>query len=888
MNTHNGFFSVYRRMRTAAESLPRRVMTVWGAGIFLMTLMQWSSGMFQCGDFFSGGPGGSAVSCMWISSVAAQGLDDEDDDGLGGDDLSEDGDGDENPFADAGDTGDEEDEEIKAPAGGGGGKTAPAAKEDSLYDEFGRLFAPGERQFGDAGVEAVLGTNPKTAAELVQAGKIIADLGRLEIAKTLFKRAVAVKPTDAEMYDMVMTHGQSFFATLAKGKKYGPEGQALGQMVLSAMNRRFQDESILKTTVKQLGHADARLRRQALTDLQARSGIAVPLLLTSLVDPEMKGQREEIEQALLSFGGMTTDAVRAVLDSDNYALKTACVKLLAMQATQNNAAAIQNLFLAAAEREPAAEPLRKAAYDALSGILRRPFPEDGSSEKFIAEFILIDLNRYTAELNLIRSREKTDTSVTVVWRWNPETKKPESAAKSTEDALTLNCFRFAKALWKMCPDSALAKREFLKNTLEQTLRAEGVRSETLLKTPVFKMIREEFSLVDVEALLTTALQEKSFVAATGAAVLLGEMGDASLLVPREYRDGAGAAAGLFPLAPIITAINSPSRSVRFAAMETVMKWNPQKPYAGSQLLIDNLAWFLSTTGKSKVLVTGRDAADSSLLGGRFLPFGYYYDTAESGREAVLKCQASSDYAFLLVSMETQNPSPAFLTQSLRQDVKLADIPVVFVARSEHFRAAENLAQRIPRTLWFPRPTNAADVGMLMTLLERMQGFSPITDLQRLEETRKCLVWAEKIVSTHRGAWVRRLAGEESDSPVLEVYDITKLQMPVMHLMSISAYTAEVSRVLAWLGTQRSQQTLLMFASAGTHDLDLRKECVRALELSVNHFGILLNGSEVARQYDIYNDTPESDKDSKIVRDAILTVLESPLMKKNDPQNNEKE
>lgn len=873
----------------------RRLLRLPAAGLLiLMFLGEYSLFSPGLGIFFPKTP---------VMAQGAFGEEEEDEDAFGGANSAF-GDADSEDDFGAGGFGgddfastDETDEEDENFGGKIAPRTAPAAKpsprggSDLFGSSDGIRIPPGDRQFGDAGVEAILATNPKTAQELVRCGKLIAGLRRMEIAKSLFKKAVAAKPTDAEIYEMVMEHGQRFFATLAKDPRYAPEGTALGEMVLQSMDRRFEDEAVIKAVIKRLWDADMTARRQAKTELQGKSSVSLPVLLASLTDPQMKNGRAEIEAMLLTFGEKTTSAISAVLDSENAALKIACIRVLAMQAAQQNRQAAGNLFLAAAGQDKESEAVRKSAYDTLGSLLQKDFSKP-SARRMVDEAIMAELLRLSQQLNRMRAEEKTDISTVLVWRWDEETKRPVPSVKSSEEALSLNCYRFAKALWKTRPESPLAKREYLKNTLEQTIFTRGIQSEKLLQTPEFKEIMKHFSPADVETLLIFCLHEKAYTAAFGAAVILGEIGNEGFLVPREFRNVSAEKKSMtLALSPIVIALNTPSRNVRFAAMEAIMKWDPKKPYSGSQLFIDNLAWFLSTSGKPRVLVTGGGSTDAGILGGRFLSFGYYADAADSGREAIIKCQHSSDFVFLLISMETRNPSPDFLVQSIRQDAKMADIPIIFVARSEDFREAERLSEKTSRSVWIPRPSCEADVELTLKLVARLQGFSPATDLQRLEETRKCLLWTEKIVAAHRGGWMQKISptavkyaagteiSENTPPPARDIYDISKLQTPVMNLTAISAYTSEVAAVLAWLGTPASQVMLANFASSGTQDFDLRKKCVLALLTSVDHFGILMSGPEVAKQYDIYNGTSPRDKESRIIRDAILTVLERPLAKK---------
>ena len=216
--------------------------------------------------------------------------------------------------------------------------------------------------------------------------------------------------------------------------------------------------------------------------------------------------------------------------------------------------------------------------------------------------------------------------------------------------------------------------------------------------------------------------------------------------------------------PLVKAIQTPNRLLRFAALQSIMKLDPQNPYPGSSRVIETLAWFLSTTGRSEVLIGAKSSADATMLGGRFFKFGFNFDTGTTIKEIVGKALASCDYSAILMNVELLANQADLLLQQLQLDPRTADIPIVLLAAPDDFKTAELMARRIPKCIWFPIPARDEDLQLLITAIDQIKTSVKITPEQRVAQTRAALVWTAEIMRTHQSGWAERPPMRASETP----------------------------------------------------------------------------------------------------------------------------
>jgi len=701
---------------------------------------------------------------------ADSGDDDEDADTDSGDDDedadADSGDDDDEENADSGD--DEEDEDGKV-SGKRKSKLKVGNQEDpdAILEPYKNkvLYETKRYQYGDASIREILSRNPTTVLELVDAARNFANLARFDLANLFYKKALDAQPTEKDVTKLVTEYGRAFFATLSENPNLAPNGNAFGKFVLDELEKRFStDPEFIEQMIDQLSSLDEQERKVALTELLTYQSLSLPALLETYakLDPQKDAKKvKTLETALQNFGDALVSGLGATLDSGDPKRLTPACRFLKVLAEKKNRDALLLLLYSAVVNGKDHE-LSPEVMQYLEPLFK--------NKKMIKAQISTILRNQIASIQKEKQVLETsgnDDSVLVVWRWNPETKTIFPTTANRLVKYRQDSYRFARAFWELYPEDAEARKLFFMTTSEYaTTFMDGftetdLKTDQLVKTPEFQKLKDEFSIEETEVFLTECLKSNFYDAAILAVLVLGENGDETLLQSEAERKGLKMDPTLMVkdsdgYSPIVKAAQAPNRLLRFAALQSVMKLNPQKPYAGSARIMETMAWFLKTTGRSEVLIGARSSVDATILGGRFFKFGFNFDIGTNIKEIVGKALESCDYSAILMNVELLSNEADMLLQQIELDPRTADVPLVLLAYPDDFKTAELMARRLPRCVWFPIPSRDEDMRLLISTIERIKTSAKITPEQRVAQTRAALVWVGEIMRTHQGGWAERL------------------------------------------------------------------------------------------------------------------------------------
>jgi len=694
-----------------------------------------------------------------------EGSDDEEfDDEEGSDDEEfDDEDGsDEEEFDDEEGSDDEEeenaDENIRT-------NTPNSKDEKDLLEQYqsDTLYSIKKYQYGDASIREILASNPQTVPELVAAAKDFSALLRFDLANLFYQKALDASPDEEDVTQLITDYGRAFFVSLAENRQLAPSGNAFAKYVLAQLENRFSsDPEFIQEMIEQLFSDDENERRVATTELMTYRSVALPALLFAYSEREDENELKVLAKVLLMFGDGLTSGASACLESGNEALQLACVELLKIQTSKMNPDSLTMLFYAAAIDCKNQEKVHKAALNALASLSQK----DTLTKPVLGKILEGRIEKLQKEKEIIE-HAGNDDSIEVIWQWNSE---KETIVPMTGNRLMkyrLNSFRLSKAFWNLYPEYPKARKFLFLNTSEYVttfvthFNETELKTDQIIQTEEFKRLNTEFSLNEMEEYLTECLKTKFYDAAILALLALGEKGDASLLQPISARNGQVldptlCVSSTESYSPIIVALHAPHRLLRFSALQTIMKLNPQKPFPGSSRVTDTIAWFLRTDGHSKVLIADETNAEATILGGRFRQFGYAFQTATTTREVLEKALLYCDYSMILMNVRVLAANADLLLQQLALDPRTADVPIVLLAHPEDFKKAELLAQNIAKCIWFPCPSRDEDLKLLLSLAGRIQTSVNLKDEQRITETRAVLLWTRDIMRSHQGGWVQKM------------------------------------------------------------------------------------------------------------------------------------
>lgn len=686
----------------------------------------------------------------------------------------------------------------------------------------------------DPAVLALMATKPSTPEELVNAIDTLIDLRAMHEARLLIKQLIDAKLDDAAWAELVEKTGSALFLRLAFINDLQPEGRQVSDAALSAADRRARDPERLAGLIDQLNDPSPAVRRGAMVRLTSGRTAGIQAIVAAMVDPKRAEQRPALRQALVRFGPEAIAPLQSLVRCDVPALELQAI--LAIGEMGRSELALDLLAPALAENTPA--EVRAAARDGLVSLLRR-MPDRDEAVKALTTMARRD---FDASLN----QQATDAQPVEVWQWDAEKSLLTPAELSPLVARLDKAAQRSGDALKLTARGRDARRIYLASLLEAAAyRAEADQPMAPRPDNVASLLEAEDSAV-VEDLLDFALSSGHTVAAAQAAQALGDLGKAELLYHREPQPSV-----------LVEAARNGDRRVRFAALSSIIRLKPSKPYPGSSFVIDALGYFAGSFGQPRVLAVDARPVELQTLAGLLTDVGYETDTAGTEREVVAETIASPDYLLALIDFTLAAPTSGQLLERLRRDNRTARLPIGIVASSDDLGRAARLAQRTPLAGVVIRTPDPAALDVQIQRLLNQVGRRMTGPEERRRQAEQAVAWLDEL-----------------SSKGYEIYNLRRIETPLSRALWLPETSAPAARVLAALGTPTSQQSLLELAGQLTQPLEVRQAAAGAFAASVARFGTLLTSSQINQQYDRYNASELHDEETQRLLAGILDVMEA--------------
>ena len=691
----------------------------------------------------------------------------------------------------------------------------------------------------DPVVRAVIESRPRTPAELIRAADTLARLDQAELGRSFLKQWLGLPEVpDEAKADLVRQFGNAFLIRLATDAQLAPEGRQVADAIFQGADAYARDPQRLESLIKQLSDPAVDVRRRATRDLLAGGEAAIQALIAVLADPARNGEHAVVRQTLAHFGAAAHGPLLGVLESPDRALNEQAILVLASIADREIA-----LYLLAPATSAA---VSEQARDAARAGLQREFGKQPSTEE--AEQLLYQYaNDYFADKRPLR---RQGDSLVSLWHWDPATRQVAVQQYTPEQATVVIAARLAKDLHELAPENPLYKRLYLISTLEAAVHRQGLDQPLPTGEGTAHDIAAAYGPAALEEVLSYALETGHLRAATAAAQLLGEVGDPELLA------GHGGSPR-----PLVRALQSGDRRLKFAALEAVMKLRPDEAFAGSSNVTDAIEYFANSTGEPYALVAHPNPEPGQRLAGLMAQEGYETVSAVTGHGAVKAALESPDIELILLSAAIDRPAIAEVVQALRADQRTKDLPIAILLEEHHTDDEPALAETDELVIRFPRPVDPASAEYLINKMVDSAAGTLVTADIRAQQAEQAIEYAAEL--------------SELDQTV---FSLRKLEPVVAQALFQAGSSPAAAKALSNLGTHESQVALLDLASLTPQPLEIRKAAAEAFAASVQRFGTRLTSGEIMRQYDRYNASAALDAPTQQMLGSILDVLEGKTMK----------
>ena len=696
----------------------------------------------------------------------------------------------------------------------------PAAQSESL--------APAISAPADPVVEAILATNPTQPEELFRAAKILASV-KPELARKFLGQLIQAELSDAEWAELSEKFGQGTILQLADQQNLLPESRRLADRILKATAQHAQDPKRLTELAQQLTAESADARREAIAGLEKAGSAGAASLVAVLGDSQRAKEHAAARSALAQLGTSAMGPLTAAMDSSVPGLVVEAVRTMALLKSPD-----AKLFLAApvyAADSPA--EVRKAAGDGVG---------TEADRQRLAQLLAGRAREYAAQR--VPFSGAVDGKIDV-WRWDAAKKQVVARMMPVEDASRTFAARMARDAHRLVPDARSMSALYLATMLEAASFAAGLDKPLPGGPGSAADEAAQFDLDLLQTALADAFEIRHWAGATALVRILAAKGKADELLYHGHQ-----------ITVLVQAVRQPDRRLRMAAADAIISLKPTKAFAGSSYLIESLAFLAASSGRRCVVVGGPKSEDAMRFAGGLAQEGYAIDVATSGQDFLRLAFNLPDYEFALIDVGIDHPTADVIVQRLRQDCRTALMPVGLIARDGFLQRADHIASTETLTKAFPRPHDAA--GMKWEA-SQLRALAP-TQLVPLE--------------VRQQQAVRALGHLASLSTARDLYDLRRIETAAMAALTTPHLTVPAVSVIGNIGTPESQRALVELASRPVARLEDRQAASRAFLENTWRFGILLTRAEIARQYDLYNNSEKQGPATQRILSSILDSLEA--------------
>ena len=447
---------------------------------------------------------------------------------------------------------------------------------------------------------------------------------------------------------------------------------------------------------------------------------------------------------------------------------------------------------------------------------------------------------------------------TVVWRWDEATAAPVRGTKPLDVAYRDAAAFWAQAACEVATDeengvapSTLATSKAVVATAERVLYEVGLDAGRD-GIATFEAELPNLTVEQLVAALDYALSTNRFRGALIPILLLQTRGDETLCYSNNSEPTA-----------IVRAATCVDRRVRFEAATAIVGWNPSRSYLGSSRVAATLAWFATASGERLAIVASPKLDETGRLGQLLAQQGFKTIPVTSGRDLLLRAQASADVELMWATAAVRTPDLRVVAQTLRSDVRTNDAPLlVGYATEADGTAAGALVGAEPNATTAPTPFDLeSGVWATQRLLDATQP-EQVPVEWRLAQSKAALRALLKLETARPGA----------------LDDVVDWNETISRTLATPALFDVGLEVAATLKTNFAQTKLVELIGDMRFDVATRRQALEALKRQWAANGSLLRGPEIVKMYDRYNASEKEDIETQKVLSEALDAFEAATAK----------
>jgi hypothetical protein len=451
-------------------------------------------------------------------------------------------------------------------------------------------------------------------------------------------------------------------------------------------------------------------------------------------------------------------------------------------------------------------PLRAAAQQAIARITGRSF----ANQPRTPVQVLTD-----SAWAYHRSRPEFPEEPVVLWSWDETKQAPAPREVRAAEANTILGLRFARQALRLDPSNRSAQVVQLSLALEKAAEQVGPEAVPAREPATFAAATAAGPAVLSTVLETAVADGKPGLAAVAALALA------------KVTDRAAIAAAGRPH-PLVRALSAPGRRVQFIAARALVDLAPDRPFAGSSLVVPTLGRFLINQPQPRAIVIDGNPARGSQLTGFLLNLGYHAELEPTGSEGFRDAVETADVELVLVSSDLFSGAWTLTDTlaNLQADARTAGLPLFVYGPYDLRILRPNLQRDFPGIRYLVQPVDAA-------MLERQLKGRPdaLTEADRAGYAREAAALLARIATNRK-------------SPLWA--DLRAVEPALAVALAVPETVQDAAAALAELPDPDAQRSLAAVVLDPSRPPALRSQVAGLLVGSIRKFKPLVTARQEAR------------------------------------------
>jgi CheY-like chemotaxis protein len=545
---------------------------------------------------------------------------------------------------------------------------------------------------------------PRTKpADYVEAILLLIDLGRPELAKPILADLAKLELTDAQRQELVDQFGAGDLLKLSHSKELAPEGATFADACIAVASAITNNPQRIATLIGQLSDPSPETRLLAQHDLAATGPKAATATLETFAKEPNRNRRAALAAGIAAMHPLVDGMLLAMVDTHDPVLRADVADLLHQLEV------------------PQAQPLVATS-------------ASGSEHEISSA-----LSSYERGTPIFMADQDNQVEL---WQWNDATKQLSSARVPAAEARIVWMSKLARTLSQLQPQNPDYQRRAL--VLAWEAESSKLTPRNWPVNPKFISQADPQFLNDV---LTESLKDNHPHAAVAAINAMAQRRDLGVLMTSDGKPS-----------PLASALASPNRNVRFAALTAIMALDPASPYPGSSRVPEALAWFASSSAESRALVAMPTSSAATNLAGQLASQKFTAEATNSGRELLAMARDTTDVDAIFVDMDIILPHIREVLYELRMNPATGEVPIAIMAAEGRLDAAKRLTEEHQRVIAVPRPHSDEVLANVVKQLATLADRDAVPANERVAQATQAKAWLAKLESGARPFYViRRMA-----------------------------------------------------------------------------------------------------------------------------------